>query len=124
MQGGAGVTLRGLQKEGVEQEQEKKKETKKVNHQPKADKYKRSGGEKRMEIQIIDPKRLSSFLKTKQIFWLEGVAGGGRTYQMLTITENGGWVKIQHNLDDTICEQLLSRKRRRKRMRLEQCILW
>ena len=72
------MTLIGLQKEVVEQEQEKKKETKKVNHQPKADKYKRSVGGKRMEIQIIDPKRLSSFPKTKQIFWLEGVAGGDR----------------------------------------------
>ena len=51
---------------------------KKVNHQPKADKYKRGVGGRGMEIQIIDPKRLSSFPKTKQIFWLEGVAGGGR----------------------------------------------
>ena len=36
-------------------------------------------------------------------------------YQMLTITEKGGWVKIPHNLDDTICEQLLRRKREGER---------
>ena len=69
------MTLRGLQKEGVEQEQEKKKETKKVNHQSKADKYNRSVGGKRMKIQIIDPKRLSSFFKNQTNILARG---GGR----------------------------------------------